>query len=93
MVKNYFKIALRNVRKNIVGKEFSRLIMIAFVIAAPVAWWLMNSWLEDFKYRIHIGVWTFTLAIGIIVIIATATVVYQSIKTAIANPVKPLRTE
>jgi len=77
----------------IFGKEFSVLILAAFAIAAPVAWWLMNAWLRDFKYHIQVGTLTFILAIGITMAIAMATVGWQSLKAALMNPVKSLRSE
>jgi putative ABC transport system permease protein len=75
------------------GKEFIRLIVIAFLIAAPIGWWLMNYWLQDFKFRIQINAWTFVLAIFSTLLVAALTVGFQAIKAAVANPVKALRTE
>jgi putative ABC transport system permease protein len=75
------------------SKEFTILIAIAFVIAAPLAYLMMNSWLQDFVYRIHMGTGVFIIAIMISVIIAWATVGYKAVKAAVANPVKSLRTE
>ena len=75
------------------GKEFSFLILIAFAIAAPTAWWVLNSWLQDFEYRIQIGVSVFAVAIFVTGMIAVITVGWQSSRAALANPVKSLRTE
>jgi ABC-type antimicrobial peptide transport system permease subunit len=75
------------------SKEFTILIGIAFLIAAPVGYYLMNGWLSGFYYHTSIGWEVFVIAIISSVIIAWITVVYKAIKAAIANPVKSLRTE
>ncbi|CAN5821293.1 ABC transporter permease [soil metagenome] len=75
------------------SKEFIILISIAFLIASPIAWYFMNQWLQDYVYRINISWWIF-LAGGLVsIIIALATISFQAIKAAVANPVKSLRNE
>lgn len=75
------------------SKEFTLLIGIAFLIATPVAWYFMNLWLQQYSYRIMIGVWFFVATIIGSLIIAWLTVGYTAIKAALANPVKSLRSE
>ncbi|MFT3822705.1 MAG: ABC transporter permease [Chitinophagaceae bacterium] len=75
------------------SKDFAKLVLIASLIAFPVAWWVMNKWLEDFAYRISISVWVFIAAGAIAVAIALLTVSFQALKAAFANPVKALRSE
>jgi putative ABC transport system permease protein len=68
-------------------------VLIANCIAWPLAWFVMNRWLQDFAYRIDVGIWIFLLAGALALVIAQLTVIYQSIKAAIANPVDSLRYE
>ncbi|HEV8505819.1 MAG TPA: ABC transporter permease [Chitinophagaceae bacterium] len=75
------------------SKDFLTLVLIAAVIAFPVAWWAMHRWLNDFAYRVNIGWWVFVVAGILAMLIALLTISFQSIKAAIANPVKSLRTE
>ncbi len=75
------------------SKDFVVLVLIAIVIASPIAYWLMNKWLQNFIYRINISGWMFLAAAFAAVLIAVGTVSFQAIKAAVANPVKSLRTE
>ncbi len=77
----------------LLSKDFIRLIVVAFVIASPVAWFIMHSWLQNYAYRINISWWVFFAAGILAVMIALATISFQAIKAAIANPVESLRTE
>ncbi|HEY5462163.1 MAG TPA: FtsX-like permease family protein [Hanamia sp.] len=77
----------------ILSKDFLRLIIIAFFIAAPVAWLLMNKWLQDFAYRTSISWWIFVVAVLAAVVITCIAVGFQTIKAAVANPVNSLRSE
>src|SRR5690349_9166559 len=77
----------------LVSKQFIVLIAIAFVIAIPIGYFFIYKWLENFAYRISIGWWMFALAGALVITIALITMSLQSIKAAIANPVKSLRTE
>ena len=75
------------------SKEFIILIAIAFAIAAPVAWYYMHLWLQDYAYRINVSWWIFLVGGIAAIVIALATISFQAIKAAMANPVKSLRTE
>jgi ABC-type antimicrobial peptide transport system permease subunit len=77
----------------ILSKNILRLVIISSIIATPIAWYIMNKWLENYVYRIHIGWWVFLIAAFISFVIAAVTISFHAIKAAIANPVKSLRTE
>lgn len=77
----------------LLSKDFLKLVAIAIVIASPIAWYAMNLWLQDYAYKITIAWWVFALAALLAVGIAFVTVSFQSIKTALMNPVRSLRSE
>ncbi len=77
----------------LLSKDFIKLVLIAIVIASPIAWYAMNAWLADFAYKIDISWWVFALAGGLAVGIALLTVSFQSVKAALMNPVESLRSE
>jgi putative ABC transport system permease protein len=73
--------------------DFLKWVAMAIVIATPVAWWAMKTWLKDYDYRIQIQWWVFALAGLLSIIIAFLTVAFESIKAANVNPVQSLRSE
>src|SRR5215203_1068913 len=75
------------------SKDFLKLVLIASVIAFPIAWWALDQWLHDFAYRITISWWMFAIAGMLAIVIALFTISYQAIKAAVTNPIKSLRTE
>jgi len=77
----------------LLSKDFLKLVMISFVIACPVAWWMMYNWLQDYPYRVSVRWQVFVFAGLLSFVISILTVSYQSIKAAIANPVRSLRNE
>ncbi len=77
----------------LLSKDFVKLVVVAFIVASPIAYWMMSGWLKDFNYRISIG-WTVFAVTGILaILIAVATVSFQAIRAAVANPVDSLRDE
>lgn len=77
----------------LISKEFLKLVIIAFVIAVPLTYWLMSEWLGKYNYRIHIDIWVFIVVGFLMFFIALAVVSLNTIKAAMANPIKSLRTE
>jgi putative ABC transport system permease protein len=75
------------------SKDFLKLVIIAALLAFPLAWWAMHKWLQDFAYRIDISWWVFIIAGMIAILIALFTISFKAIRAALANPVKSLRTE
>ena len=75
------------------SRDFLELVLIAAIIAFPIAWWTMHKWLSDFAYRVDIGWWVFVVAGIAAALIALVTISFQAIRAAIVNPVKSLRTE
>jgi len=76
-----------------ISKDFLKLVCIASVIGFPLAWWATNRWLQDFAYRINIGWWVFAITALAALLIAFATISFQAIRAALANPVTSLRSE
>jgi len=77
----------------LISKEFLKLVLIAFVIAVPLTWWFMNNWLDKYTYRVNISIWLFGM-VGVVVLLLTLIVVsLNTVRAAVANPVKSLRTE
>jgi putative ABC transport system permease protein len=77
----------------LLSKDFLKLVAIGFVIAVPIGWYAMHRWLQNFAYKINMSWWIFLLAGGIALLIALATVSWQSVRAALANPVDSLRSE
>jgi putative ABC transport system permease protein len=78
---------------NMLSADFLKLVMIASVIAFPIAWYFMNQWLMNFAYRVNISWWVFAIAAVVALLIALVTVCIQAVKAAVSNPVKSLRSE
>jgi ABC-type lipoprotein release transport system permease subunit len=77
----------------LLSKDFIKLVSLSCIVAFPVAWWMMNNWLQDYQYRVKINPWIFIASGVTALLIALLTISSQAIKAAIANPVKSLRTE
>ena len=77
----------------LISKDFLWLVGIAFVVAAPLAWWGMSKWLQQYAYRIDLQWWYFALAAFLAFAIAFITISAQALRAALANPVKSLKTE
>jgi putative ABC transport system permease protein len=77
----------------LLSKDFTKLVLMAFVLAVPLGWWMMDKWLSNFAYRIEMKLTSFVIAGALALLIAWVTVSYQSVKAAIVNPIKSLKSE
>ena len=77
----------------LLSRDFLKMVLLSAIIASPLAWWLVNKWLQGFAYRVDIQWWVFVLAAAVAAVIAFITISLQSVKAALVNPVKSLRSE
>ena len=77
----------------LISKEFLKLVLIAFLIAVPLTWWLMSDWLQNYTYRVSISGWMFGIVGSMVLLLTLLIVGLNTIKAAMSNPVKSLRTE
>lgn len=84
--------SVRSITK-LLSADFLKLVLLAIIIASPIAWWAMNCWLKNYAYKVNISWWMFATAGGLVVLIAALTISFQAIKAAMANPVDSLRSE
>jgi putative ABC transport system permease protein len=77
----------------LLSRDFLLLVLIAFAVAAPIAWWGMNQWLQDFVYRVNIGWYLFAITGVLALLVALAAISFQAVRAALANPVESLRSE
>jgi putative ABC transport system permease protein len=77
----------------LLSADFIWLVMISFVISSPLAWYFLNNWLQSFAYRVDVHWWVFLIAFIVSIVIALATLSFQSIRAAMANPAESLRSE
>ncbi|MNN91807.1 hypothetical protein D3C81_2099730 [compost metagenome] len=75
------------------SSSYLKIILLAFLIASPIAYYLFNNWLNDFIYRIEMPIWAFVTALFTVMIMALMTIGYQTLKAAFGNPIKSLRDE
>lgn len=81
---------------NVAGRlsvDFLKLVFVSALIALPAAWWAAHAWLQNYPFRISLGAWIFAGALGLVLLIALVTVLYQAIRAALANPVRALRAD
>jgi len=78
---------------SLLTKDFSKLVLIAIVISSPIAWYIMNNWLQSFAYKIELSWWIFLVSGLVVIIIALFTVSIHTLRAAVSDPVKSLRYE
>ena len=77
----------------LLSNDVLKLVVIALLVAVPLSWWIMSAWLQDFAYRISVELWMFAFAGLATMTIASLTVVWHAVKSALTNPVDSLKTE